>query len=109
MLTCQPFHTLKGWAPGSRIESPDAVTSPGLAICRLSPLAGQRNARFAFLSCELRPFPWAEVQCLGLQRYSRLLYLSRGKHYMLYSLAMTGLIRDPGQVFHIAFTSLRRV
>jgi hypothetical protein len=30
------------------------------------------------------PFPWTEIQCLGLQSYSRLLGLSREKHHMLY-------------------------
>ena len=30
------------------------------------------------------PFPWTEIQCLGLQSYSRLWCLSRQKRYMLY-------------------------
>ena len=30
------------------------------------------------------PFPWSEIQCLGLQSYSCLLCMSREKHYRLY-------------------------
>jgi hypothetical protein len=50
-----------------------------------SPLAWRQTAAFAdgCLS-NPTPFPWSGIHCLGLQSYSRQLYLSRGNYNRLY-------------------------
>jgi hypothetical protein len=76
---------LEGFGAGLTDLKPERLSLSWPAkVVTQSPLAGHPAAGLSFTSKNSGPFPWAEIQCLGLQSYSRLLGLSREKHHMLY-------------------------
>ena len=56
---------------------------------------------FLLLCCDSGPFPWDGISCLGIANLLPQIVPVKRETLQVVSLAMTGLVRGWGQVFHI--------